>query len=109
MISEEKSEQLLIAELQLILAEKRTYLASLRTGLAVFSAPLSLLLFLVATAQFHRLFYHTKLAAASIAILIVIAGAGLIEFWVSYRKIKRLEAITEEIKAMNSRVREIMV
>ncbi|PIR87125.1 MAG: hypothetical protein COU11_02765 [Candidatus Harrisonbacteria bacterium CG10_big_fil_rev_8_21_14_0_10_49_15] len=102
-------ENLLLSEIQLLLAEKRTYYSLLRTGLAVFSVPLTVIVFLVATGPKHRIFDLFWIGALVIAALLVIAAVGLGIFIQAQRKVKRLDRIISTIKSESKRIAEIVV
>ena len=102
-------EQLLLNEIQVLLAEKRTYFALLRTGLAVALAPLSFLVFLIATANWHNLFRSISIGSTTIIILILVSTIGVYIFYTSDRKIKKLNAMIDSIKSQNKRLAEIVI
>lgn len=102
-------EQLLLAEVQVLLAEKRTYLAIWRTGLATMTAPLGIIVFLVATASYHRLFEVVWLAAILLSGLLALFLGGI---WLSYKareKIGKIDRLVHNIRHENKRVAEIVV
>lgn len=103
------SEQLLLNEIQLLLAEKRTYLALLRTGLTVFTVPLTVIAFLAATTEYHRLFGNFIVGFIMVGGLIVISLIGLSIFYKAEHKIKRLDSLVRRIEKENKRIAEIVV
>jgi uncharacterized membrane protein YidH (DUF202 family) len=103
------SESLLLSELQLVLAEKRTYLSILRTGLAVFTVPLTVIAFLGATAEYHGIFTNAIVAIVVVGGLAIISVIGLIIFYISQRKLRRLNTFVYHIKEENKRIAEIVV
>jgi uncharacterized membrane protein YidH (DUF202 family) len=102
-------EELLLNEIQLLLAEKRTYLSLLRTGLAVFGAPLSIVVFLLATTNFHGIFENHLIGGVIIGTLIFISLVGLWIFFGADRKLTRINRLIYRIKNENKRVAEIIV
>jgi|SRR3989344_1952697 len=103
------SEQLLLSELQVLLAEKRTYFAILRTGLAILTVPFTFMVFLIATASYHRIFEHVWLGASVITVVLGISASGA---YLSYRasaKITKLNAHIRAAEKANKRIDDIMV
>ena len=103
------NEPLLINELQLLLAEKRTYFALLRTGIAVFTLPLTIIGFLLATSSYHRLFAQPAVAWLTISSLLLISTIGL---WLTQhagRKVHHLNDLINKIRGENDRLAELVV
>lgn len=103
------SEQLLINELELLLAELRTNFSVLRTGLAVLALPLTVVVFLVATAEYHALFKGVWIGSITVAVLVGISLLGLSMTIIAKQKIDRINSLVERIKAENKRLAEIVV
>lgn len=103
------SEQLLLSELQVLLAEKRTYFAILRTGLAVISVPLTVILFLVATTSYHRLFDYAWISIIIVGVLLGISAAGAYISYASGRKIRRINRHIRIAEKANKRIDDIIV
>lgn len=104
-----KSEQLLLQEIQVLLAERRTYYALLRTGTAIATLPLSILVFLLATVSYHKLFNHWWLALIVVASLLSasLIGVGLINQ--ARRKLRKVTRLIRGIEHDNKRIADIMV
>ena len=103
------NEPLLINEVQLLLAEKRTYYALLRTGIAIFSVPLTMIGFLLATARYHQLFDQPSIAGVTLAGLFVVSALGL---WLTQRagrKVHHLNDLINQIRDENNRLAELVV
>ncbi len=106
---EPKPEQLLLAEMQVLLAEKRTYYALLRTGMAVITVPLSIMLFLLATAKYGGIFNHWWLATIVFAGLISTSLSGVWILNQSRRKLRKIDRMIHVIEHENKRLNEIIV
>ncbi len=102
-------EQLLLAEMQVLLAEKRTYYALLRTGMAVVTLPLSIVIFLLATAKYGGIFNHWWLATIVFAGLIAISLSGVGIMNHSQRKLRKIDRMIHVIEHENKRVDEIII
>ena len=109
MDKETSSEQLLLSEIQVLLAEKRTYYAILRTGLGIIVAPLTVIVFLIATAEFHKLFSYFWVGAVLIIGLLAMSVFGVVLFFYAQRKLNQLEKLIRTIENKNHRVDEIVV
>jgi len=106
---EPRSEQLLLQEMQVLLAEKRTYYSLLRTGLTVMSVPLSIIIFLLATTKYHKIFDHWWLALVVVGALICASMGGLVIFQRSQHKLRKINKMIHQRERENSRIAEIMV
>jgi len=102
-------EALLLSEVQLLLSEKRTYFSLLRTSIAVFGAPLSVILFLVATSNYHRLFDNNFITIMVIGGLIIISLIGLWLFYYAERKVSYINKLIKKIEAQDKRVADIVI
>ncbi|MDP2629569.1 MAG: hypothetical protein Q8P45_02605 [Candidatus Harrisonbacteria bacterium] len=105
----QKTHRDLLSEVQLLFAEKRTYFALLRTGLAVFTLPMTIIIFLGATNSYHKVFANALVATSVITALGFVALIGLVMFFQAEHKIKYLNAIIGSIKKRDSRIRTIIV
>lgn len=103
------SEQLLLSEIQVLLSEKRTYYAILRTGLGIITVPLTVIIFLSATAQYHKLFSYVWIGAVLIICLLAMSLFGVALFFYAQRKLRRLQKLIRIIENKNQRVDEIVV
>lgn len=103
------NEQLLLNEIQLLLAEKRTYYALLRTGVAIFTLPIPLLAILLATNEYHRIFFNAWIACTILGFLITISLVGLSLFYKAEKKVKRLDRMIRLIEKENKRIAEILI
>lgn len=103
------TEQLLLNEIQLLLAEKRTYLALLRTGLTVFTVPLTVVAFLVATSEYHKLFQNFWIGFVTVGVLLGMALIGLSIFYRAEHKIKAINKMIEMIEKEDKRIAEIII
>ena len=92
------SEQLLLSEIQVLLAEKRTYYSLLRTGLGIGSIPFTVIIFLVATSQYHGIFNYAWLAGIILFALLIISIEGIKITYDSRKKISRLDKMIKTIK-----------
>ena len=98
----------LIGGVQLLLAEKRTALAVLRTGIAVFAVPLGVLSLLVATSRNYE---PAQVLHLLVPVLIVCAGLLLLASYLvarSIRRIRRIDAHVEAIKASTPSLRPFL-
>jgi len=103
------SETTLLNEIQLLLSEKRTYFSLLRTGLTVFTVPLTVIVFLVATSQYHNLFGSSSIGTVTIIALFIISVSGLSVFFTASSKLKNVNHLITVIKKENKRVGEIVI
>lgn len=103
------SEQLLLNEVQVLLAEKRTYYSLMRSALAIFTLPLTVVLFLISTAPVHGLFDKPWLSVTIMAMLLVISFTGITQVIRASEKIKKLHRMIEIIKTQNKRIAEIVI
>lgn len=102
-------EQLLLAEIQVLLAEKRTYYAVFRTGLGIMTVPLTVIIFLIATSQYHGIFRHFWLGSFIVAGLILVSLGGIYILFQSHLKIKRIGQLIANIERENKHIDEIIV
>ncbi|RME59939.1 hypothetical protein D6779_03130 [Candidatus Parcubacteria bacterium] len=102
-------EQLLISELQLLLAEKRTYYAMLRTGVAVFALPLTVIAFLVATSDYHKIFQKPILGTSVLATLLIISLVGILLWQRSLTRIHKINGMIKEIEREDKRLAKIIL
>lgn len=102
-------EQLLINEVQLLLAEQRTYYALLRTGIAIFTLPLSVIVFLAATRQYHGLLDRPWLATIIIGVLLCVSLLGAAVAYRADRRIRRIHELIGQIRDQNARLAEIII
>lgn len=103
------SEQLLLAETQVLLAEKRTYYALLRSAIAICTLPLTVIVFLIATAKSHGLFDNLWLSTVVVVVLAAICVTGVSLLARANRRIKRINHIVDKIKKENKRLAEIVL
>jgi uncharacterized membrane protein YidH (DUF202 family) len=108
-VKHDHPEPLLLNEVQLLLAEKRTYLASLRTGITVFTVPLSVVVFVIATSEYHNILGDIRMSALIIGGLMILAMIGLYVAYRSERKIKKINRLVNDIRASNKHVAEIVI
>ena len=75
-----KTDSLVINEVQLILAEKRTSLAVMRTGIAVLALPLSVMSLLIATSKYYDVLHvlHFLVPLGALNLALIVFGAYLI-------------------------------
>ena len=92
-----------------MLAEKRTYFSLLRTGLAVFSVPMTIIVFIAATNAYHHIFNQTFSAISMSTALIFVASIGLLMFFQAEVKIKHLNALIKEVRMKNKIIDRIVV
>ena len=76
----DKTDSIIINEVQLVLAEKRTSLAVMRTGIAVLALPLSVMSVLVATSKYYDVFHvlHFLVPLGALCAALIAFGAYLI-------------------------------
>jgi uncharacterized membrane protein YidH (DUF202 family) len=106
---EVQNEQLLLSELQVLFAEKRTYFAILRTGLAVITVPLTFIVFLTATAQYHGIFSAFWLGALVVGTLCLMSIAGIYISYDASTKIRTLNSLIKAAEHSNKRIDDIIV
>ena len=104
----EKTDAIIINEVQLLLAEKRTSLASLRTGIAIFVLPITVISFLIATSQYYQVVHvlHLFLPLMFFCLILAILGSYLVLRAV--RKIRRYDEAIERLKSKHSKLSEII-
>ena len=103
------SEQLLLQKIQVILAEKRTLFSILRTGMAVITLPLTVIVFMVATREYHSVLNYIWISIFLIAALLTISFSGIFITLQSFKKIKKLNHLIMEIERENKDIDKIMV
>lgn len=103
------TEQLLLAEMQVLLAEKRTYYAILRSAIAIFTLPLTVIAFLIATSKFHGLFDNPWLSTVVVGVLAIVSTTGLAALARSQRRISKINSMVEKIRSSNKRIAEIVL
>lgn len=104
----DKSENIVINEIQLLLAEKRTSLATMRTGIAVFALPLSVLSILVATSKYYDLLDVLYLI---IPLFVLCGGLVVLGVYLTHRavrKVQHYDHMIQKIKKQNSEVDKII-
>ena len=104
----DKTESMVINEVQLLLAEKRTSLSTMRTGIAVFALPLSVLSILVATSKYYDLFEAIYLI---VPLLLLCAGLVVLGVYLTHRAVRKIhhyDLLIHEIKKQNSEVARIV-
>ncbi len=101
-------EQLLLNEMQVLLAEKRTYYAMFRSGLTVFTMPLTVLGFLLATTTYHKFFSTTISATILVIGFLGISAIGLGSLVRAEHKLQRLEKYIRTAKGKSKRLQEIV-
>ncbi len=106
---EHPPEQLLLNEVQVLLAEKRTYYALLRSALAIFTLPLTIIVFLIGTDNFHGLFLKPWLSITVMVVLLLISFAGISMVLRANEKIKMIHKLIGIIKSENKRIAEIVI
>lgn len=97
-----KTDAIIINEVQLVLAEKRTSLAVMRTGIAVLILPLSVISLLVATSKYYDVFSVIQylIFLGLISFILIILGAYLIIK--SIFQMRRYDRLVREIKIKHS-------
>jgi len=104
----ERSESILINEVQLLLAEKRTSLSVLRTGITVFALPLSVLGVLVATSEFYN---PMNALPMIIPLLVLCTGLIILGIYLTHRavgKIRKYDRTILELKKRHSALAEFV-
>lgn len=107
--SHKPSEAVLLNEIELLLAEKRTYYSVLRTGFAIITVPLTIIIFLLATKDYHKLFMHKWTTILIIFVFISMVITGIIMAVAASNKIKRLNIVIQGIEKEDKRVEKIVV
>lgn len=102
------SEQLLLNEIQVLLAEKRTYYALLRSSVALVTLPLTVIVFLVSTNEYHGLFNFVWLMVLVVGVLVLISIIGISFFARAENRIKSIDKMIVTIKTENKRIAEII-
>ncbi len=108
-MEERRSEQILLSEIQVLLAEKRTIFAIFRTGMAVMTVPLTVILFLAATSEYHGLFSYLWLAIVIVGGLISVSFGGIVIIYNTQKKLHRINHMIVEIEKLDKRIDEIIV
>lgn len=103
------SEQLLLNEIQVLLAEKRTFYALLRSAIAIFTLPLTIIAFLLATAKYHGIFEKPWLSIVLVGVLILISLLGLSMILRANRHLKKVHNMIEKRRSENTRLSEIVI
>lgn len=103
------TEQVLINEMGLLLSEERTYYSILRTGIAIFTLPLSVIVFLLATRGYHGLLDTFWIGIVIIFTLILVAVLGAVIAVRADRKIRKVRKIIAHIRSENKRLAEIVI
>lgn len=103
------SESLLLSEIQVLLAEKRTYYALMRTSMASASLPPTIILFLIATKDYHGFFNNFWSAYIVVTMLGIISFVGMYSLYRIVKKIRYLTGLIETIKRENKRLAEIII
>jgi uncharacterized membrane protein YidH (DUF202 family) len=108
-INHKHKNALLINEVQLLLAEKRTYLSSLRTGTAVLTLSLSIIVFLIASREYHNFFEDIRLSSLTIGSLLILGIVGLLVSYRSERKVVKINSIINNIKKNHEHIAKLIV
>ncbi|MEI6237496.1 MAG: DUF202 domain-containing protein [Candidatus Saccharibacteria bacterium] len=103
------TEQVLLNEIELLLAEKRTYYSVLRTGFAIITVPLTVIIFLLATKDYHRLFTHKWSAILVVVTFIVIVIIGIFVCIIGSNKIKKVDKAILRVEKEDKRVENIII
>ncbi len=106
--STEKSDSIIMNEVQLLLAEKRTSLASLRTGIAIFALPLTVVSFLIATSQYYQVVNVLHLFLPLMLACLILAVLGSYLVLRAVRKIRRYDEAIEKLKLSHSKLADII-
>ena len=104
----DKSDPIIINEVQLLLAEKRTSLATLRTGIAIFALPLTVVSFLIVTSQYYKVVnvLHLFLPLMLACLILAILGGYLVLRAVG--KIRRYDEAIEKLKIQHSKLSDLI-
>lgn len=103
------TEAVLLNEIELLLAEKRTYYSVLRTGFAIITVPLTVIIFLLATKDYHRLFSNKWSAIIVVVTLIVIVCIGIVLCVVGSNKIKKVDKAIHRVEKEDKRIENVIV
>ena len=103
------SERVLLDEIELLLAEKRTYYSVLRTGFAIITVPLTVIIFLLATKDYHKLFTHKWSSILVFVTFIIFVFIGIITCIIGSNKIKKVDKAILNIEKEDKRVENIIV
>ncbi len=104
-----RPEAILLSEIQVLLAEKRTYFSILSTGFGIITVPLSLIAFLLGTANYNQVFTYPWLASVVVSSLLLISLGGLFVSGKARHKISKIDKLIHMIEKESKRVDEIMV
>ena len=105
---EQRSENIIINEIQLILAEKRTSLAVMRTGITVFVLPLSVLSVLIATSKYYEMIQVLHLLLPLLFACAALGGLGTYLIIRSLFKLRQQDRLILEIKRKHSEIAEFI-
>lgn len=103
------TEQLLIAQTQLLLAEQRTNYAMLRTGITIFTLAPSVVVFLIATNNFHHVFDNYWLTGVCIGILAGLSAMGVMLAKQANTKIRKVGDKMKKMKSSDQLLAEFMI
>jgi archaellum biogenesis protein FlaJ (TadC family) len=103
------SEAILLNEIELLLAEKRTNFSLFRTGIAVATLPLTVIIFLIATNEYHKVFDNKFYLMLIVLILTLLALGGVFMAIKASRKIKKVDKAVLKIEKDNRRIKNIIV
>ena len=104
----DKSDPIIINEVQLLLAEKRTSLAALRTGIAIFALPLTVVSFLIVTSQYYKVVNVLYLFVPLMLVCLVLAILGGYLVLRAVRKIRRYDEAIEKLKIQHSKLSDLI-
>jgi len=107
-MSEKKELSQIYNTINVLLAEKRTSLAVLRTAIATFTLPISVFTVLIATSRYYDVFAVLHFIIPLLAICIILIFLGGCFIYRSFKKIKRIDHIIQEIKIKNECMRDIL-
>lgn len=97
---ENKTDAIVINEVQLLLAEKRTSLAVMRTGIAILALPLSIISLLIATSKYYDLSEVLHLASV---LGVLMAGLIILGIYLVTRSILKLHTYDRHIHQLKLR------
>src|SRR3989344_4700208 len=97
-------EQLLLQKIQVILAEKRTYFSIVRAGLAVITFPPTIIVFIVATREYHHVLNYFWISIVLASALVSVSLSGFFITVQSFKKIKKLNDLTRRIERENKHI-----
>lgn len=109
MADEKKSEMLLLGEIQVLLAEKVTYYTIIRAGLTIITVPLTIIVFLLATTEYHGLFDRFWLSFVVVVGLLSMSASGIFLTLKARKKIKKIDQFVESIEEDNKRIADLIV